>query len=203
MVSHWVCLGTVLLGLAIGPVQGQTLDRPLIADNQQFLALMGTTDNKGLCRNTYQNWFKVKVAATGLLFPLAQTYSSWNDSEKQTEFANPATYRAAVSLNKGRWTQLAWGGAKSKECALGEIILNDPVEISVKPGDTIYMRTEIQVPRGGKWGLGIQARSADEDPNWTEGGVNSACPWIHRGRRERTAIRRSQAAVLLTPARTR
>ena len=63
---------------------GQTLDRPLIADNQQFLALAGTTDNKGLCRNTYQNWFKVKVAATGLLFPLSQTYSSWNDSEKQT-----------------------------------------------------------------------------------------------------------------------
>lgn len=173
MARYWIWLG-IAWGLATGPAQGQTFERPLIADNQQFLALNGTTDNKGLCRNTYQNSFKVKVAATGLLFPLSQTYSSWNDSEKQTDFANPATYRAAVSINKGSWRPLTWNGAMSKECRLNEIILNDPLEVAVKPGDMLYVRTEIRVPQGGKWGLGIQARSGDENPNWTEGGVNTA-----------------------------
>jgi len=152
----------------------QIIDRPLIADNQQFLALNGTTDNKGLFKNTYQNWFRVKVPAKDLVFPFAQAYSSWNDSEAQKEFDNSATYRAAVSLNRGPWTQLTWKGQKQKTCAMREVILNDPLPISVKTGDTLIVRTEITVPPGGKWGTGIQARAGDADPNWTEGGTNSA-----------------------------
>ena len=81
--------------------------------------------------------------------------------------------RSAISINKGPWIHLTWKGAKSKECAFGQIILNDPVEASVKSGDVIYVRTEIQVPPNGKWGLGIQARSGDDNPNWTEGATNS------------------------------
>jgi len=150
--------------------------RVLIADNQQFLALMGTTDNKGKFKNTYQNWFRVKAAATDLVFPLVQSYSSWNEGEDQKEFSNSATFRAAVSLNKGAWTPLTWNGASSKECALRDVIWNDPLKLAVKPGDILYFRTEITVPAGGKWGLGPQARgdSADPDPNWVGGGTNSA-----------------------------
>ena len=150
--------------------------RVLIADNQQFLALNGTTDNKGLFKNTYQNVFRPKVAATNLVFPLAQAYSSWNDSENQKEFDNPATYRAAVSVNKGAWAQLTWNGEQQKICQMREVIFNDPLKVEVKPGDLIYLRTEISVPAGGKWSLGPQARgeSFDADPNWTGGGTNSA-----------------------------
>ena len=159
-----------------GTAPKAVLSIPLIADNQQFLALAGTTDNKGLFKNTYQNWFRVKVAATDLVFPFVQTYSSWNDSEAQKEFDNPATYRAAVSINRGPWTQLTWGGAKQKTAAMRDVITNDPLKIEVKPGDTIYLRTEITVPPGGKWGLGPQARgdASDPDPNWIGGGVNTA-----------------------------
>ena len=150
------------------------ISQPLIADNQQFLANDGTTDDGGKDKDTYQNYFHVKVPATNLIFPLAQTYSSWNDSENEKEFTNPATYRAAISVNRGPWTQLTWGGAKSKECPFHEVILNDPVAVPVKPGDVIYLRTEISVPAGGKWGLGAQAREGDPDANWTEGGTNTA-----------------------------
>lgn len=148
------------------------IDRPAIADNQQFGYACGATDNKGLCKNTYQFSYHVKVAATGLIFPLSQTYSSWSASENQTEFTNPATYRAAISINKGVWTQLTWGGAKTKECAFHEMIVNDPVMSAVKPGDTVYVRTEITVPPGGKWGYNLQAREGG-DKNWSQGGTNT------------------------------
>ncbi len=149
------------------------IDRPLIADNQQFGYECGTTDNKGLCRNTTQFSYHVKVAATGLILPLSQTYSTWKESENQKEFTNSATYRAAISINKGPWVQLTWGGAKSKECPFHEMIINDQVMSPVKPGDVVYLRTEITVPKGGKWGMNLQARGGDEK-NWMQGATNTA-----------------------------
>jgi hypothetical protein len=185
--KRWAC--SLLACAAAGVLAGQVdtngvagvappaaLSIPLIADNQQFLALAGTTDNKGLFKNTYQNLFRVKVAATDLVFPFVQTYSSWNDSEAQKEFDNPATYRAAVSINHGPWRQLTWAGAERRTVAMREVITNDPLKVEVKPGDTLHVRTEITVPPGGKWGLGPQAQgdAFDPDPNWTGGGVNTA-----------------------------
>lgn len=146
---------------------------PLIADNQQFLALNGTTNNGGKNRNTYQNMFRIKVAATGLVFPLTQSYSSWNESEAQKEFSNATTYRAAVSCNRGPWMPLRWKGLPRVECAFQEVVRNDPLMLAVKPGDTLYLRTEITVPAGGRWGLGAQARGSGPEPNWTEGATNS------------------------------
>lgn len=148
------------------------IDRPIIADNQQFNGY-GITDNKGLCKNTYQFSYKVKVAATGLILPHSQTYPSYKDSEKQEEFTNPATYRAAISINKGPWIQLTWGEAKVKECAFREMIINDPVMTQVKPGDAVYLRSEITVPKGGKWGMTMQARN-DVENNWIQGATNTA-----------------------------
>lgn len=167
-----VLAAVMLLGIAggAGAVPEGVIQ---IADNQQFIALNGTTDNKGLGRNTYQNWFRIKVPATGLQFPFVQTYSSWNDSEAQKEFDNPATYRAVFSLNRGPWTQLTWKGEKTGTAKMREVIWNDPLPVTVKPGDIVVLRTEISVPPGGKWGLGPQARGeGGPDPNWQSGGTN-------------------------------
>ena len=158
----------------VGTAPKAVISQPLIADNPRFLALYGTTNDDGKFKETYQNVFHVKVPATNLLFPFAQSYSDWNLSENEKDFSNPATYRAAISVNRGPWTQLTWGGAKSKLCPFHEVIVNDPVPVTVKAGDAIYVRTEITVPPGGKWGLGPQATGGDPKAQWSEGGTKSA-----------------------------
>jgi len=171
LMSLLVCCASALW--AATPAVQPRIDRPLIADNQQFGYAIGTSDNKGLGKNTYQFSYLVKVAATGLVFPHSQTYSSWNASENQQEVTNAATYRAAISINKGPWVLLTWDGVTSKTCACHALILNDPVMRAVKPGDRVYLRTEITVPAGGKWGMNLQARDGD-DKNWTQGATNTA-----------------------------